>query len=297
MQLFIETHTGQRILVDIEFTDKVLTLKDTIRSQLKLESNLPIRLVFNGRDLEDDHPLTDYTIKRESVIRMAITQCGGYSLLKDDVEKLAKPETLAVLKKDKRVVEETGIDGISFFSFKPITDKNQIPFYQEVTKQSYHHQLTEEDKKWITEYTGDRYKKLKVQSYVLDPDEDHKAFLKGLYMACWASFQTDLPFTVYHICRLTELSFSWYEEGMIFYTPAFVSTSRRDDLEWKGNCKWEITLTKGNRHHAVDVKEWSQYPTEDEILISCCTRFKVISKCQNHQNKKYYVYLEYLDVE
>jgi len=183
-----------------------------------------------------------------------------------------------------------------FVSFKPILDKSVIPFYDEVTQQTYHHGITDDDRTWINHYTGSAYKRLKVQSYVLNPDEEHKKFLKGLYMACWAAYQQNLPFKVYHILTVTDLSFSWYEEGMIFFTPAFISTSKKQDLKWAGNCKWEISLSKGNRHHAVDVKEMSEYPDEDEILISCCTRFKVISKHRDYNGFAYYIYLEYLDI-
>jgi len=84
---------------------------------------------------------------------------------------------------------------------------------------------------------------------------------------------------------------------MIFYTPAFVSTSTNADLEWSGNCKWEITLQKGKRHHVVDVKTVSLHPEEDEILLSCCTRFKVLSKSKIDEPPfEYYIRLEYLDL-
>jgi len=83
---------------------------------------------------------------------------------------------------------------------------------------------------------------------------------------------------------------------MIFYSPAFVSTSTKDDLDWAGNTKWEITLQKGKRHHVVNVKSMSQHSDEDEILLSCCTRFKVLAKHEDYQEFKYYVYLEYLDL-
>jgi len=237
-------------------------------------------------------PLTHYKIQRESVVHMMVKQ-KGYSIPLNIV--LENTTDKAILIKNTNW-EFDNEKGKSFMSFRPITDQSVIPFYDEVTQQSYHADLNKEDKKWINLYTGNKYKRLKVQSYTLNPDEEQLEFLKGLYLACWVAVQPNLPFKVYHICNLTEKSYSWFEDGMIFYTPAFVSTSKNENLPWPGNCKWEIILTKGKRHHAVDVKSMSQHPTEDEILISCCTRFKVLSKHTNHKDFDYYVYLEYLDL-
>jgi len=105
---------------------------------------------------------------------------------------------------------------------------------------------------------------------------------------------------VYHIRTLTDISFGWYEDGMEFITPAFVSTSELSNLNWPGNCMWEITLKKGARERLANVMAWSEYPTEHEILICCYTRFKVLSKQTNFTDKHgkvwpYYVQLEFLD--
>lgn len=291
MRVFVEDFSGNRIVVEVEYNATVLTLKNAIKTEFGLDPITDFRLIFNNRDLEDTNSITLYQIGQESTVCMAITAGGGYSVKKEDVLSLITPGTNL---NTQRIIQEEE-NGISFFSFKPITKKSDIPYYEEVTKQIYHHGINDEDKMWIGKYTGPEYKKLKVQSYVLNPDKEQLAFLKGLYVACWAPYQMDLPDTVYHICTLTESSFSWYEPDMIFYTPAFISTSKRNNLKWPGNCKWEITLKKGNRHHAVAVKEWSNYAAEEEILLSCCTRFKVLSTHRHHKDYPFYVYLEFLD--
>jgi ubiquitin C len=290
MHIFVVLHTGNRIIVEVEHSDSVSVLKNEISKLLKLPYHP--RLAFIGQELDDNKPLTYYKIQRESVVHMMVKQ-KGYSIPLNIVIEHTEKTTLM---KNTNWEFDINEKGKSFISFHPITDKSMIPFYDEVTQQSYHDGLNQADKKWINLYTGNKYKRLKVQSYTLDPDQEQLEFLKGLYLACWVAVQHNLPFKVYHICNLTEKSFSWLEEGMEFYTPAFLSTSRNENLPWPGNCKWDITLTKGKRHHAVDVKEMSQHPTEDEILISCCTRFRVISKETNHKDFDYYVYLEYLDL-
>jgi len=278
-------------MVEIEHSGFVSELKEIITKQLELTASP--RLVFTGRELEDNQRLSYYKIQRESVVHMMGKQTGGYSIPLSTVLENVGDKTVLTKNTNWEFDNE---NGKSFVSFKPIYDTAGIPFYDAVTKQTYHNGLNNEDRTWINQYTTSKYKRLKVQSYILDPDEEHIKFLQGLYLACWVAVQSNLPFKVYHVCNVTEKSYSWYEENRVFYTPAFISTSRKEDLKWPGNCKWEITLTKGNRHHAVDVKEMSAYPDEDEILISCCTRFKVLSKHKDHKGYAYYIYLEYLDV-
>jgi len=218
------------------------------------------------------------------------TQAGGVTLIKSAVLNLID------MPDNPRWVEETNNAGVAVLSFPPIHNSGDIPFYPAITQLQYQH-FSEDDKFWIKEYTGIiKYKRLKAQSYVLNPDEVQLNFLKRLYLAVWAVYQTELPKTVYHICSLTDTSFSWYQPGMEFITPAFVSTSKRDDLKWEGNCKWEITLNPRKRDHVAYVKDWSEFPDEEEILISCCTRFKVLEKYTKHKGKDYYIYLEYLDI-
>jgi len=293
MHIFVETFSG-RIMIEIEHTSTVKDLKEAINLFLKEEIQSPLpQLSFNSIELQDHLPLSHYNIQRESLIHYTSRQSGGYSILAENVNRhISSANTLTRCdnwERDQLVDKE-------FISFKPILDPSKIPYYEDVIKQTYHHGLTAKDQKWIKKYTGKDYHRLKVQAYTLDPDPKHLEFLKGLFLACWSAYQEDLPLTVYHILTVTEKSFSWYEENMIFYTPAFISTSRKDDFKWKGNCKWEITMTKGNRHHAVDVKQVSCCPWEDEILISCCTRFRVLKTHRNHKGYDFYVYLEYLDL-
>jgi len=290
MLIIVVLLNGNRVHIEIENSDKVSDLKMKINQDGY--SSVLFVLSFKGQELEDHLLLSDYNIRHESVVEMRGKQRGG-SIPYETVMKHSDKTTLM---KSTNWIYDSNEKGEDFISFMPITDKLLIPFYDEVTQQPYHDGLNEKDKEWINQYTGESYEKLKVHSYTLEPDEAQLEFLKGLYLACWAAVQSDLPTKVYHICNLTEKSFSWFEEKQQFYTPGFVSTSKNPNLDWPGNCKWEITLTKGRRHHAVDVKTISKYPKEDEILISCCTRFRVLSKHIDHKGYKYYLYLKYLDL-
>jgi len=289
MRIFVILHNGNRISVEADESDSVLDLKEKIKTEIdEDDSHLP--LTFSSRTLDDDKPLSYYSMKHESEVHVKGKQ-NGYSLPAGEVKTHSDRKTIK--RKTNWVLDN------SFISFKPIIDRSVIPFYNAVTQQdsNYHQGLNDDDKYWINKYTGPDYKKLKVQSYTLNPNAKQLKFLKKLYLACWVAEQDNLPDKVYHVCNLTEMSYSWLTEELIFYTPAFVSASTNEELKWSGNCKWEILLQKGKRHHVVDVKEFSQHPEEDEILLSCCTRFKVISKREAYQEEfKYYVQLEYLDL-
>jgi len=291
MRIFVVLHNGNRIYIEeVDDSDSVSDLKEKIKKKISQPLDSPhLPLTFSSRELEDDKPLSHYSIRHESEVHVKGKQ-NGYSLTVKTVKENTNKNTI---KRKTNWVLDKG-----FISFRPITDKSLIPYYNEVTQQdcNYHEGLNDDDKFWINKYTGPEYKKLKAQSYTLDPDKDQLEFLKKLYLACWVAVQDNLPETVYHICSLTPRSYSWLEKDMIFYSPAFVSTSTKDDLDWAGNTKWEITLQKGKRHHVVNVKSMSQHSDEDEILLSCCTRFKVLAKHEDYQEFKYYVYLEYLDL-
>jgi len=39
-----------------------------------------------------------------------------------------------------------------------------------------------------------------------------------------------------------------------------------------------VSLVQRNRDHAADVQEWSKFHAEEEILLSCCSKVKVLKK-------------------
>jgi hypothetical protein len=292
MNIFVVLLDGSRILIEAEKDWTVSQLKQSI---LEEKSNsLPILppLAFGNKELEDHLSLKDYNIQRESVIEVRPKQYGG-TLTTQTIAKhsSALPLTTAKWEFDYE-------NGKPYISFPPVLDKSEIPFYDAVVHQPYHEDLTAEDEKWIKKYTGIAYEKLKVHAYTLVPDGEQLTFLKGLYLACWAARQLDLPTTVYHMCTLTEKSFSWFsQENLEFITPGFISTSKNPNFKWgDSNCKWEITLTPGKRDHAANVSAISKYKKEEEILLSCCTRFRVLSSRRNYKDYKYYIFMEYLDL-
>ena len=76
MQIFIKTITGRTIDLDVDPSDTVLHIKQNIldRAGIPLDQ---LRLIFKGNSLENNRPLSDYNIKKKSVIHIVLYLIGG----------------------------------------------------------------------------------------------------------------------------------------------------------------------------------------------------------------------------
>jgi hypothetical protein len=285
IKLIIEDPQGEEstFAIDIDSSLKVSELIRQINIRLRTRN---ISLSKNNHELlQKNLSISENHLCFGSTVKIVYPQAGGYTLPKFIVN------AYVTIPKSDRIEE---IKETDLVRFKPIISPGEIPYYTDILQIEYPDGELG-PKSCITRYTGDEYEKLKVQCYTLQLDEVQKTFLIGLFKEVWGVHQENLPSTVYHICNLDEESFEWYKPGLVFITPAFVSTSVNPNFRWSGNCKWEITLKPGQRAHAADVSEWSYHKEEKEVLICCCTRFRVISKQKDHNGKAYYIYLEYLD--
>uniref|UniRef100_A0A1B0G3R7 Ubiquitin-like domain-containing protein n=1 Tax=Glossina morsitans morsitans TaxID=37546 RepID=A0A1B0G3R7_GLOMM len=118
MQIFVETPKGNTLTLDVKPTESIETIKSKIQDMDGVIPPNQRRLIYAGKQLEDDFSLMDYNIQKFSTLYLILRLLGGVEIY----VKTRQNKTI--------VLEVESSDTVKYIKAK-IEDKEVIPLDQQ----------------------------------------------------------------------------------------------------------------------------------------------------------------------